>query len=173
MKSHGIHFASDSVSSPPTSSSSCHFAVIIGYVSSCTSVVCDNRLVYMVGFIALNSTHEIFFSQPISFLCNLFSIIRLSSQETPSVLSQPAWDPRYIASGRIQQKTPFPSLYIINTSIAACSFVATGRCLPSRCLAMNVYSGSAIPAFRRHVTVFSADWDRKIQTNSILVQLIG
>jgi hypothetical protein len=28
-----------------------------------------------------------------------------------------------------------------------------GTCLPSRCLAMNVYSGSTIPAFRRHVTV--------------------
>jgi hypothetical protein len=28
-------------------------------------------------------------------------------------------------------------------------------CLPSRCLAVNVYSDFAIPAFERHVTVLS------------------
>jgi hypothetical protein len=42
-----------------------------------------------------------------------------------------------------------------NSSIVACIFVAAGTCLPSRCLAMNVYSGSTIPAFRRHVTISS------------------
>jgi hypothetical protein len=47
----------------------------------------------------------------------------------------------------------FPSLQLNNTSIAACLFFATGICLPSRCIAMNVYSGSAIPAFTRHVTI--------------------
>jgi hypothetical protein len=64
-------------------------------------------------------------------------------------LFQLAWDPRYIASGRIQQKTPFTN----NPLIVACVFVVAGTCLPSRCLAMNVYSGSTIPAFRRHVTI--------------------
>jgi hypothetical protein len=39
-------------------------------------------------------------------------------------------------------------------SIVACVFVAAGMCLPSRCLAMNVYSDFAIPAFGRHVTIF-------------------
>jgi hypothetical protein len=38
-------------------------------------------------------------------------------------------------------------------SIVACVFIYAENCLPSRCLAMNVYSGSAIPAFRRHDTV--------------------
>jgi hypothetical protein len=38
-------------------------------------------------------------------------------------------------------------------SIVTCVFVEAGMCLPSRCLAMNVYSDFTIPAFRRHVTV--------------------
>jgi hypothetical protein len=70
------------------------------------------------------------------------------------------------------QKTPFPSLtqefrYCYrgvptsllhrngSCSIVACVFVATGICLPSRCLAMDVSSGPTIPAFRRHVTISS------------------
>jgi hypothetical protein len=28
-------------------------------------------------------------------------------------------------------------------------------CLPRRCLTMNVYSGSTIPVFRRHVTIYT------------------
>jgi hypothetical protein len=39
-------------------------------------------------------------------------------------------------------------------AIVACVFVAAGMCLPSRCLAMNVYSDFTIPAFGRHVTIF-------------------
>jgi hypothetical protein len=38
-------------------------------------------------------------------------------------------------------------------SIVACIFVATEMCLPSCCLAMNVYSVFTIPAFGRHVTL--------------------
>jgi hypothetical protein len=49
----------------------------------------------------------------------------------------------------LQQKTPFPFIYLNNTSIVTYIFVAAVTCLPTRCLAMNVYSGSAIPAFRR------------------------
>jgi hypothetical protein len=37
--------------------------------------------------------------------------------------------------------------------MVACVFFAAGTCLPSRCLAVDVSSGSTIPAFRRHVTV--------------------
>jgi hypothetical protein len=43
--------------------------------------------------------------------CLLFSIIfdcRLKIH--PELLFQLAWNPRYITSGRTQQKTPFPSL---------------------------------------------------------------
>jgi hypothetical protein len=38
--------------------------------------------------------------------------------------------------------------------IVACVFVAAGMCLPSRCLAMNVYSDFIIPAFKRRVTMY-------------------
>jgi hypothetical protein len=38
-------------------------------------------------------------------------------------------------------------------SIFACVFVAKGMCLPSRCLAMKVYSDFTIPAFERNVTI--------------------
>jgi hypothetical protein len=40
-------------------------------------------------------------------------------------------------------------------SIVACAFVAVGMCLPSRCLAMNVYSDFAIQDFGRDVTLLS------------------
>jgi hypothetical protein len=40
-----------------------------------------------------------------------------------------------------------------SSSTVACVFISVGTCLPSRCLAVNVCSGSATPAFRRHVTV--------------------
>jgi hypothetical protein len=36
--------------------------------------------------------------------------------------------------------------------IVAWVFVAAGMCLPSRCLAMNVYSDLNVPAFGRLVT---------------------
>jgi hypothetical protein len=62
---------------------------------------------------------------------------------------QLAWGLRYIASGPTPQKTPF----VTNSSIVAHVFTVAGTCLPSRCLAMNIYSGSTIPAFRRHVTL--------------------
>jgi hypothetical protein len=41
-----------------------------------------------------------------------------------------------------------------SSSIVTCVFISVGTCLLSRCLAMNVCSGSAIPAFRRHVAIF-------------------
>jgi hypothetical protein len=77
-------------------------------------------------------------------------IPQLSANCRLSARSQWAWDPRYIDSGRTQQKTPLPN----SASIAACVFVAAGTCLPSRCLAMDVYSCSIIPAFRRHMTIY-------------------
>jgi hypothetical protein len=44
------------------------------------------------------------------------------------------------------------------SSVVACIFISAGTGLPSRCLAMNFYSGSAIPAFRRHVTIISQNY---------------
>jgi hypothetical protein len=44
--------------------------------------------------------------------------------------------------------------HIENTALLLLrEFISAGTCLPSRCLAVNVYSGSAIPAFRRDVTI--------------------
>jgi hypothetical protein len=39
-------------------------------------------------------------------------------------------------------------------SIVARVFVATGMCLPSRCLAMDVSSDFTIPDFGHYVTIF-------------------
>jgi hypothetical protein len=64
--------------------------------------------------------------------------------------TQLVWDPRYKTSGRIQQETPFSN----SPFIFACIFVAAGTRLPSRYITMNVYSGSTIPAFRRHSTMY-------------------
>jgi hypothetical protein len=63
-----------------------------------------------------------------------------------------AWDRRYVASGRSQRKHCFHR-YPNNTSVVACLLVAAGTCLQRRCLAMNMYSGSTLLAFRRHVTI--------------------
>jgi hypothetical protein len=38
------------------------------------------------------------------------------------------------------------------------AYYAAGMCLQSRCLALDACSGSIIPAFRRHVTIFSRVW---------------
>jgi hypothetical protein len=66
------------------------------------------------------------------------------------IITSAGLDPRYIASGRPQQKTPFRN----NPFIVAYVFFAAGTCLPSRYLAMNVYSASTIPAFRCHITIW-------------------
>jgi hypothetical protein len=84
-------------------------------------------------------------------ICLLFSIIFDCRLKTLPQLS------RYIASGRPQQKTPFPnySPTVIEVCLSHRCIISAGTCLPSRCVAMNVYSGSAIPALRHHVTMFS------------------
>jgi hypothetical protein len=41
-----------------------------------------------------------------------------------------------------------------NKRIIPCLFVTSGTCLPNSWLAMDFRSGSAIPAFRRHVTIY-------------------
>jgi hypothetical protein len=40
------------------------------------------------------------------------------------------------------------------SSIVACIYVVAGTCVPNRCLAIDVSSGSTIPNFRHHVTIF-------------------
>jgi hypothetical protein len=90
----------------------------------------------------------------------------VSRHSLNSQLFQLAWGSRYIASGRPQQKTPLPKnfsmvIYVclprrcIETAVLILLrvFISAGTCIPNRCLGMNVYSGSAIPAFRRHVRI--------------------
>jgi hypothetical protein len=60
----------------------------------------------------------------IPFLPSILVNSGLPSQETPSILSLPALDPRYIASERLQKKTPLPN----NSSIVIVA------CLPRRCI---------------------------------------
>jgi hypothetical protein len=65
------------------------------------------------------------------------------------------------------------------TSIVIYIFGAAETCLPSRCLAMNFYPGSAIPGFMRHVTAvirtfgFAADrfHSSLIERGSVAVKL--
>jgi hypothetical protein len=91
-------------------------------------------------------------SKPTSWQAGILKLNWLAdiSSRSSSTAPQLSWDPLYTASGPTQQKTPFPN----NPSLVACVFVTVGTCLPSRCLEMNVYSGSTIPASRRHVTIF-------------------
>jgi hypothetical protein len=87
---------------------------------------------------------------------------RLASRNSVSVLN---WTLLYNHFARIAQKTqPLCSCEGVLTaplhssgsySIVACVLVAAGMCLPSRCLAMNVYSDFTIPAFGCHVTLIS------------------
>jgi hypothetical protein len=114
------------------------------------------------GWLSTNWTHSI--SQS-SANCQLWNSQSNSLLQLPTILlpfllnylqmlnlnSQFAWYPHYIASGHTQQKTPFPN----NPFIVACVFVAVGTCLPSHCLAINVSSGSPIPVFRHHVTIYN------------------
>jgi hypothetical protein len=96
------------------------------------------------------STYNVFNPQPnlqqnslLPSVLNYLSYCPL--KRLPQLLFQLAWDPRYIASRWTYRKHSFPLLQFNITSIVAYVFVAMGTCLPSRCLAMNIYSGSAIP----------------------------
>jgi hypothetical protein len=74
----------------------------------------------------------------------------MPSQETPSFLLSAAWDPRYIASERLQQKTRFPNNFSI--VIEVCSprrciqMVSAGTRLMSSCLAVARVLLTCLPA---------------------------
>jgi hypothetical protein len=116
----------------------------------------------------------------------LLNHLRLPSQGTPSIPIQPALYLRYISSGRTNRKDRFLTIPLLFTSplhrngsssIFACLFISAGNCLQSRCLAMNVYSGSPIPAFRRHVTISLLETAIKLgfpdHRNSDLLSALG
>jgi hypothetical protein len=63
----------------------------------------------------------------------------------------------YIASARTQQRTPSPTVLLLLRAymlLRSRDLVAVETCLQSHCLAADVYSGSAIPAFSRHIIIF-------------------
>jgi hypothetical protein len=77
--------------------------------------------------------------------------------------------PRYIASVRTQQKSLFPN----NPSIFACVFVVARTCLPSRSVAMDVFSSSTIPAFWLHVTICFDTENVCIDNEVMLIKLVA
>jgi hypothetical protein len=65
---------------------------------------------------------------------------------------------RSLGTDRIENTAPRGSC------IVACVSVAVGACLPCRCLAMAASSGSAIPLFRRYVTMLSSSSSSSISS---------
>jgi hypothetical protein len=113
----------------------------------------------------ISANYQLWNSQSSSLLQLPTILITISSQSSSTANSRDcpqfciscALDPHYIASGRPQQKTPFPNdssvvieMYTLpfhrngSSSIVVCVFISEGTCLPSWCLAMNICSGSAI-----------------------------
>jgi hypothetical protein len=89
----------------------------------------------------------------IPFLLSLLNILRLLSQETPSILSLLAWDPYYIVLGGDNRNNV--SIVIAQQYLHYCLPTPCHRNLfMSNCLAMNVCSGSAILALWHHVTIY-------------------
>jgi hypothetical protein len=62
------------------------------------------------------------------------------------------------------------SLSVVGKACLHCRwiFISAGISLPSRCLAMNVYSDFGIPAFGRHVTIFIAVTTKAILWSSTI-----
>lgn len=90
----------------------------------------------------------------IHFLPSLLSSLRLRSQETPLIIISAGLGSSLYSLGKDPTED---TVYIVISQqylIVACLFVTEGTCLPSRLLAMNVYSDSDIPAFRRLVTIY-------------------
>jgi hypothetical protein len=54
------------------------------------------------------------------------------------------------------------------SSGVACISVAAEICLPSRCLAMDTFSGFTVPAFTRYVAVFNVRTGHHISEDSII-----
>jgi hypothetical protein len=117
-----------------------------------------------------SSLHSLIPLLPLFCNCQLNSIpssqarILVGSRlETPlTSLNGVNWTLLYNYFARTTQKTHLYYLEGVFTaplhsnwsySIVACVFVAAGMCLPSRTLAMDIYSDVTIPALGRHVTV--------------------
>jgi hypothetical protein len=134
--------------------------------------------------LSLQITHEVFFAPPNSSLANILqqpnpktrlSSVPLLSTSYPCTLASRNSTWLYAAPAsfgtllynhftRTAQKTQplycwegvFTAPFHSNgsSSIITCVFVAAGMCLPSRCLARNVYSNFTIPALCHNIYVY-------------------
>jgi hypothetical protein len=91
------------------------------------------------------SRHRLTFKSQLNSLPSLLNHLHCRLKRLPQLLFQLAWDPRYMSRSGSNRKRRF---HRYSSTILLLA-------LPSCCLAMNVYSGSAIPAFRRHVTIYN------------------
>jgi hypothetical protein len=112
-------------------------------------------------------THEVFFSQPNSFLAIILqpptqfkscALKLISWQADVSKLESVLlnWTVLYDHFTRTTQKTQ-PVYCLEDAFIAPLHSNGSLMCLLSRCLAMNVYSDFTTPAFGRHVTILCCD----------------
>jgi hypothetical protein len=132
---------------------------------------------FITASLSLQITHEVFFSQPNSFLAIILQMPipktrlssipllpssypgRLASRNSTLLVSTEIF---FITTQKIQPLYCREGVFTASLhsnwsySIVACVFVAAGMSLAGRCLAMNVYSDFAIRAFGRHVTIFYA-----------------
>jgi hypothetical protein len=70
----------------------------------------------------MSSLHSRTFNSQLNSLPSFLNHLQLPSQETPSILSQPALEPSNIAPDRPQRETPFPNY----------SSIVIETCLPRR-----------------------------------------
>jgi hypothetical protein len=76
-------------------------------------------------------------------------------QQAQTQTDSPAWGPRYIASGRTEQKTQFQTVLLSRGYLRSCDLVVVEACLLCRALVLAVSYGSTILAFSGHVTIRS------------------
>jgi hypothetical protein len=125
-------------------------------------------------------THEVFFAPPNSFLAIILQLpIPKTRLSTPKAHILAGWHLETLPDSTTPSFGTLPYNHFPRTtrktqlicywegvftatlhsngsySIVACVFVTAGMCLPSRCLAMNVYSDFSIPAFGRYITVLN------------------
>jgi hypothetical protein len=165
-----------------------HSSPLHTHKDSQSSLVVSWQRIY--NSLTVNSNHEVFFAPPNSFLA---IILQLTIPKT-RLNSVPLFPSSYPCRLAFRISTLFSAeLFFITTlhrprrkhslycwegvftlplhsngsySIVACVFVVAGMCLPSRYLAMNVYSDFAIPAFGRHVTA-GGESKKKVRKKSM------
>jgi hypothetical protein len=128
---------------------------------------------------SLQLTHEVFFSQPDSFLATILQLPIPKTRLNSTPLLPSSYPGRLASRNSTNSSKLNCSLYLLCTnhtenslyywegvftaplhtngsySIVVCVLVAVGTCLPSCCLEMNVFSDFTIPAFGRYVTIYN------------------